>query len=297
MTNDFSLIVGMGFGQAVYKPVLESLGRRVVTVDADLTKGADFTTVDQAIAAYGHFGTVNICTPNFTHEPVARTIANHADIVFVEKPGVIDAESWIRLVNEFESTRFMMVKNNQYRDEIAEFRKLAAQSETVIVRWDNKNRIPNPGSWFTTKEKSFGGVSRDLIPHMFSYFTTLTDFTQSSKLDSKLVQQHQLTDLTDTDYGVVNYAGIHDVDDYCEARYIVDDCIWTLTANWKNNQEDDSSITFNLPNSSKKFALGLCPEEAYKKMIVAAIGNFTNDDFWKDQFYQDAWIHRQVTRL
>ena len=75
MANNLSLIVGMGFGQAVYQPVLKNLGMQVITVDP--VKSADFKTVEDAIAAHGHFLTVNICTPNFTHEDIARQVAPH----------------------------------------------------------------------------------------------------------------------------------------------------------------------------------------------------------------------------
>ena len=54
-----SLIIGMGIGQ-LYKSVLTELGSTVVTVDADVNKGADFTDVVSAITSYGTFDTVHI---------------------------------------------------------------------------------------------------------------------------------------------------------------------------------------------------------------------------------------------
>ena len=174
-----SLIIGMGIGQ-LYKTVLTELGYEVVTVDAH--KDADYMDVRDAIADYNCFDTVHICTPNFTHTMLARTAAVHgAKIVFVEKPGVQDHTVWESLVNDFPQTKFMMVKNNQYRDEIEKFRSLAQQSTTVKITWNNYNRIPKPGSWFTNRSLSFGGVSRDLIPHMLSYYCALTDYKKGNK--------------------------------------------------------------------------------------------------------------------
>lgn len=290
-----ALIIGMGFGRAVYKPVLEELGYQVITVDP--IQPADFLTVEAAIDAHKHFNTVNICTPNFTHEPLARTIAPYADIVFVEKPGVKDHYAWQQMVIDNPTCRFMMVKNNQFRDTIDQFKTLADQSNTVRVVWNNKNRIPNPGSWFTTKDLAFGGVSRDLIPHMFSYYTALTDYTKGNKLYATAVQRHSLDTVNDTDYGTVNKNGTYDVDDFCEFEFKNGNTTWVLTANWKDDKADDVYISFDMKNSAAKFVLGLCPESAYKAMIENAVNNLNNNDFWQEQLAQDIWIHKQIEKL
>jgi predicted dehydrogenase len=290
-----ALIIGMGFGRAVYKPVLEELGYQVITVDP--VQPADFLTVDDAVVAHKHFDTVNICTPNFTHELLARAVAPYADIVFVEKPGVKDHYAWRQMVIDNPTTHFMMVKNNQYRDTIEQFKLLADQSHTVRVVWNNKNRIPNPGSWFTTKERAFGGVSRDLMPHMLSYYVALTDYDKGNKLYATALQRHELKNITDTDYGRIDYNGTYDVDDFCEFEFKNGDTTWVLTANWKDDKADDVYISFDMKNSAAKFVLGLCPEEAYKVMIENAVTNLNNNEFWKEQLAQDIWIHKQIENL
>jgi predicted dehydrogenase len=288
-----ALIIGLGFGQAVYLPVLTQLGYEVITVDMDTSKGADFSNLDDAIRVHSKFDTVNICTPNFTHIKLARAIAPYADIVFVEKPGVKDHYAWQQMVIDNPMTRFMMVKNNQYRDSIKQFKTLADQSHTIRVVWNNKNRIPNPGSWFTTKKLAFGGVSRDLIPHMLSYYVALTDYTKGNKLYATAVQRHSLETINDTDYGIVNKNGTYDVDDFCEFEFSNNNKKWILTANWKDDQSDDVYISFD----DAKFMLGLCPEEAYKAMIENAVDNLNNNEFWLEQLQQDLWIHKQIENL
>ena len=288
-----ALIIGLGFGQAVYKPVLLELGYEVVTVDMDTSKGADFSNLDDAIRVHSNFDTVNICTPNFTHIELARKVATCSKIVFVEKPGVVNSEAWRWLCADYPQTRFMMVKNNQYRDTIDQFKKLADNSLIVKVVWNNKNRIPNPGSWFTTKELAFGGVSRDLIPHMLSYYVALTDYTKGNKLYSNAIQRHELETITDTDYGRVDHNGTYNVDDFCEFEFSNNGTKWILTANWKNDKSDDVYISFD----DTKFPLGLCPEEAYKAMIENAVENLNNNEFWKEQLQQDLWIHKQIENL
>jgi hypothetical protein len=157
-----SLIVGMGIGN-LYKDVLAKLGHEVVTVDNNPNVKADFTDVDPALLS-GPFDTVHICTPNYTHENIARLAAPLAKIVFIEKPGVESSSAWGDLITDFPDTRFMMVKNNMWRNNIPELAASASIAKTVNIRWIRKNCIPHPGSWFTTRKLAYGGVSRDLMP-------------------------------------------------------------------------------------------------------------------------------------
>lgn len=290
-----SLVVGMGFGQ-LYKDVLIGMGAEVITVDP--FRVADFTSVGLAIAAHGQFDTVNICVPNHLHEEIARAVGPHSKIVFVEKPGLRTSQDWIKLVEDIPQTRFMMVKNNQYRAEIKRFAAQLNQSTSVNIQWDNKNRIPNPGSWFTDKSKAFGGVSRDLIPHMLSYYCALTDWRKGTGTFASATQYHQLADIIDSDYGTVNHEGVYDVDDYCLLEYTTSNNVtWKLGADWKTNTVDDIGISFGGKNSAIRFELGLCPEEAYQTMIATAWDNINNEEFWTEQFDQDVWIHQQIENL
>jgi predicted dehydrogenase len=288
-----ALIIGMGIGQ-LYHSVFSSLGYTIDTVDSALDKNATFKTAD---VITDNYDIAVICTPNFTHELIARTIANKCKIVLIEKPGVQDSKCWSCLITDFPNTRFMMVKNNQYRDTIEQFKTLTDQSHTVRVVWNNKNRIPHPGSWFTTKNLSFGGVSRDLIPHMLSYYVTLTDYKKGNKLYAAAIQRHSLDSVTDTDYGTVNKEGTYNVDDFCEFEFSNNNTKWILSANWKDSKADDVYISFETTGNTAKFVLGLCPEEAYKSMVETAVKNLNNDDFWKDQLQQDLWIHKQIENL
>lgn len=290
-----SLVVGMGIGN-LYKAVLEEIGNHVVTVDLDPNK-ADFTSVDMAVSVHGSFDTVHICTPNFTHMKIARQLAAISKIVFVEKPGVATSEAWAQLVKDYPATRFMMVKNNQFRNEIKHFKNLADQSDVVKVTWNNKNRIPNPGSWFTNKDLAFGGVSRDLIPHMLSYYTCLTDYQAGTKTESWSKQNWQLDQIDSTDYGTVNHSGVYNVDDECKIEFVNGKTKWILTANWRSLEEDNISICFGMKYSAVIEKLGLCPEIAYQTMIEQAIENINNDEFWQRQLAQDMWIHQQIETL
>ena len=289
-----SLVVGMGIG-ALYAKVLTNLGIQVVTVDKDPSKGATYTSVGEAIARHGRFLTSHICTPNYTHQSVAENLVDNTDIIFVEKPGFKTAEDWQSFVRAHPKIRIMMVKNNQWRDNFATFEEYYAQSYTVEFNWINYDRVPNPGSWFTEKALSWGGVSRDLMPHLLSIFSKL-ESKYDRHSDPLINEQHRwdLADLLRTDYGTVNPSGVYDVDDRYSIQFVTQNREIKFVADWRSLNNDDIGIRFHMDGDIKVVPLGLCPEEAYQNMIAAAIKNLRNDAFWANELAQDIWIHRMI---
>ena len=162
----------MGFGQ-LYKDVLTKMGHNVITVDRDQSKNADFVELTTALAAHSPFDTAHICVPNHLHFKVAQKVAPHSKIVFVEKPGVESTNHWRILNNLNKPTKFMMTKNNMWRDSIKEMYDKALKSDVVQINWINKDRIPSPGTWFTDKKFAMGGVEKDLLPHLISLFVAM----------------------------------------------------------------------------------------------------------------------------
>ena len=285
----------MGIG-SLYAKILRELGHNVITVDQDVSKNADVLSIDDAVLKLYMFDTVHICTPNFTHEPIARRLAPISKIIFIEKPGVATKADWIKLVTDFPDTRFIMVKNNMWRSNINEFEKLANSAKKVNIRWLRKNCIPNPGSWFTTKKLAFGGVSRDLMPHLLSLYIAMNrDWNQENVSGNSAVQCWNLKDIDSTEYGTVNPEGTYNVDDVNVINF---GNKWKCEANWRNMLMDDSSVEFIIEdNSVVKLELGWCPEDAYIKMITDTITNLENPYFWINQFKIDCWIHEQIEKF
>ena len=286
-----SLVIGMGIGE-LYKSVLTSLDFEVVTVDTSPDKNADFTSVEDALKLHGNFDTVNVCTPNFTHKEITQQVAPYSKVVFVEKPGFKNSAEWKTVCDSFPNTRIMMVKNNMWRDNILKMQSFAALGQKVNINWIRKNCIPNPGSWFTNKELAYGGVSRDLMPHLLSLYIAMNPEwrkTSASKQFSK--QQWQLDEIDSTDYGVINHQGTHNVDDYSVLEYGEK---WHLEANWRDMTKEESCVSFN---DSIVVELGWCPESAYYNMIKDAVDNLNNNEFWQEQLEQDIWIHKQIEAL
>lgn len=285
-----ALIVGMGFGKIVYGSIYDKLGWDVTYVDA-VNPDADYTEIPQDKT----FDTAHICTPNYTHFDLANAAAKVSKIVFVEKPGVKNVDQWDKLCSYNPTTKFMMTKNNQHRwsdEEIVELQKQAQNAESIKIYWINSDRVPRPGSWFTNKKLAYGGVSRDLMPHLLSIYQVLFKDWKSNSMrtHASLNQLWTLEDMTRTDYGDVDLNGTYDVDDFCLLRYQHVE----LCANWRSGNGDDFAVYFD----DNRLELGpLCPESAYETMILCALDNLNNETFWKKQKEMDQWIHRHVATL
>jgi predicted dehydrogenase len=282
---DKALVVGLGMGQQ-YKNWLTELNYNVITVDADSSKGADFLDVASALISHPCFNVVYIGTPNFTHEAIARQVAEHTRLLIIEKPGVATAAAWEKLINDFPKTRIMMVKNNQYRVELSGFKDIASISEEVEVCWSRQDGVPF-SPWFTDKDKAFGGVGRDLMPHLLSFYTAITNFDSGVLINSEALDK--------------NNTGI---DDSAKLSYNNKGVKWTCYASWKNNIKDEFYIKFIVGYKAIKFdlgdymtAFGGCPAGPYISMIKKAVNNLDNDQYWQHQLQQDKWIHTQMEKL
>jgi len=292
-----SLVIGLGFGQ-LYVDVLKRMGHEVITVDINADLKPDFTELTTAISTHAPFDTAHVCVPNYLHYKTALKVAGHSKIVFVEKPGVETIEHWRLLTNLNKSTRFMMTKNNQWRENIGQIIKNCEASDLVQINWVNKNRIPGPGTWFTNKSKAFGGVSRDLLPHLISIMMSANknNYKDFELHKYRLEQRWSLSDCTGTDYGVVKQDGVYDVDDSAVMELTNGEKTYILYANWKSNLMDDVSINFykNGESHLKGINLGLCPEKAYENMIKDCLIHLEDDAFWSNQMEQDLWIQERI---
>lgn len=282
--NKTALVIGLSMGRQ-YASWFEQLGYKVVTADIDPAKGAFYTDYADAVR-HQNYDIIYIGTPNWTHEFIARDVVDKTKILLIEKPGFVDSASWKNFVNNNPNTRIFMVKNNQYRLELSGFKDLIKASKRINVVWSRKSGIPS-SPWFKKKDQAFGGVSRDLMPHLLSYYTSLTNYLSGTKLYADAVDRH--------DTGV---------DDFSEIEIKNSNVNWTFTANWQNDKADEHYIEFDFGAYKARFelgdyltAFGGCPASPYMAMIQTAVNNVDNDEFWQQQLEQDTWIHQQVENL
>jgi predicted dehydrogenase len=283
-----ALVVGLGIG-SMYAQQMRGLGYQVTTVDS--VRPADFISAQEAVKN-NCYDIATISTPNFTHYDIANIIAPHCGIVLVDKPGVENVNQWQFLRNTYPNTRIAMVKNNQWRPDVSMWRTLLPHARTVHINWINHDRVPNPGSWFTNRKLAWGGVHRDLMPHLLSIFAAIVpQYHQASVLKQQLHQEWQLSDLLRSDYGVVNKDGVYDVDDVAHLELILMGRKYSLTADWRSLSRDDIGLTFECDDGSvRSFALGLCPSQVYSDMFADCVAQRANDAFWQTQYDMDVWI-------
>ena len=291
-----ALVVGLGIGQ-LYVQELKKLDYDVVTVDMDPSKNATYQLIDQALEH--KYDVAHVCTPNTSHEQLAYRIAEQANIIFVEKPGLETEQRWHGLINAFPYKRITMIKNNQWRPQVQEWRDLLPTTRFVKLHWINYDRVPSPGSWFTRQALSWGGVSRDLMPHLLSIVAAVlpNEFDQKMPEYSMTQQRWRLRDLTATSYGTVNAQGVYDVDDIAQAEFKYRDIRVSVQADWRSLDEDDVSVKIYTPDLVSKFELGLCPDYVYGRMIADCVDNIDNDAFWYWQQRCDLWIHRVIDAI
>ena len=276
--NMKALVIGLGMGRQ-YWSWFYQMGYDITTVDADPNKQAKYLSVQDALVQM--YDIVYIGTPNYTHEPIAHAVADHAHIVLVEKPGLADADSWQKLVDKFPKTRFVMVKNNQHRSEMPGFAKLAAMAEGGKIVWSRRDGIPQ-GAWFLNPKQAFGGVSRDLMPHLLSIYYNLNIIKESRS------------------YKTLEDNSNVGIDTFCEIQYGT----WRLIACWQNHSKDEFYIEFIINGKAIRFdigdtftAFGGCPGGPYMSMINTLQENANNNEYWLHENGVDLWIHQQLESL
>ena len=264
-----ALLAGYGgIGSNVYFPELCKLGYEVSVLDNRIPN-IKFNDISQVTEAYD---LAVVSTPNFTHMDIAEKLAETGTKrIFVDKPGFIDAYAWSHLCYKYPETKFHLVKNNLFRDNYGDVLELMKTKDVigVDISWISNNRIPNPGSWFTTKKLAFGGISRDLMPHLYCFAIKLFGMSKLKKTLFKQAsyQRWNLRSITSTDYGVVNTSGIYNVDDTALAVANVGNISLKLSASWKEGYDKQSITLFFRDGTTYEWTFGLCPAEAYGEML------------------------------
>lgn len=273
-----ALVVGLGIGQ-VYVEQLTQRGFEVITVDSNPNKNADYQTI-QEIPADLKFEISIIATPNFLHFGMANQIAPRSNVVLVEKPGFRNVSELQEMKKRYPKTCFFVVKNNLFRDDLTEFIKSICENWNsyyrVDIRWENTKRIPSPGGWFTNKKFSWGGVHRDLMPHLINELQVFC----SNLFETKLIpgrahclrgQRYTLEEARNlSEYGEINLNSdaVYDVDDWAAILFSHQGVGIVVYADWATQKDSFIGVrAFKNNGDIEEFELGLCPNECYGLMI------------------------------
>lgn len=275
------LIIGLGIGQ-VYLEQARKRNWETVTVDVNPDAGADFQNLADVT---GEFDLAVIAVPNFLHYPLAEMCAKFCRSIIVEKPGFRTFAEFDELRTKYPGTFISIAKNNVYRKRLpVYFENIAAhwdQIKKIEFLWYSKNRIPHPGGWFTDKSKSWGGVSRDLTPHLINEYQMLARELYDSvaipgRATFNMRQNFTLEQAQNSasDYGSCRIGpdAVYDVDDqaWIELSHLGVEIF--IEANWKTDSEDFQGIRVHFKDGTRnEYFLGLCPDECYGIMMDRAI--------------------------
>ena len=293
MVHKTVCVVGLGIGK-LYVDACKRLEWTVITVDQNATLSADYLSVDD-IPDNIQIDMGIVCTPNYTHLRVARQLGyKHAINIVVEKPGFFCLGDWLGFQQQYPISRLWMVKNNQFRTLFEDLQ--GKQIEKIQLLWLNKNRIPGAGSWFTDKYKSYGGVSRDLMPHLISVAQrSLGRCIASDDFVAQFHQQYEIKQLqNDSTYGNYNADGIYDVDDCAYFSSKVDDVPIECFASWKLDIDTDVvEWRFKIKGGANlTYGVGLCPESAYETMLQEYM--FATPETYQQHQQYDEEIHKII---
>lgn len=141
---------------------------------------------------------VVIATPNDTHAEYSVRALERGIHVLCEKPAAITTEEIQNVVKVAGSNHGIYVPGfvNRFRHDICKMRNMVSRNEigdiiSVKSGWLRKSGLPRPGTWFTNKKHSGGGVLIDLGSHvidicsMFFGNASPTGVSLSTKTDSK----------------------------------------------------------------------------------------------------------------
>lgn len=144
-----------------------------------------------------------IATPNYTHAPYSKKLLEHNVDVMCEKPvalSEVEIREVLNLANQNNLIYFPGMVN-RYRDDVQRMLKLVKEKKIGSVKeieagWIRKNGVPRPGTWFTKRCLSGGGVLVDLGAHILDICFMLIENEQplKCKLEASICDDNRITE-------------------------------------------------------------------------------------------------------
>ncbi len=116
---------------------------------------------------------VIIATPNKTHAQYSLNMLNHGISVLCEKPVALHAEEIDQIKQAETEHNVIYIPGfvNRFRNDIQRIFEIVDSGsigdiKSVNACWVRRSGVPRPGTWFTNKKMSGGGVLVDLGSHI-----------------------------------------------------------------------------------------------------------------------------------
>jgi predicted dehydrogenase len=186
-------IIGCGWiSNKAYLPVLKQLnGVNIIAIfDIDRQK-VEKCAAEFDISHYyfsendffqGPIDAVIITTPNYSHAEYAFKAIKNNKHVLCEKPIVIKTIDYLKIIDEAKKRKLVFIPAfvNRFRNDVAKLFEIIDNNvigsiKSINAGWIRRSGYPRPGSWFTNKDLSGGGVLIDLGPHVLDICLALFD--------------------------------------------------------------------------------------------------------------------------
>ncbi|MBN2545003.1 MAG: Gfo/Idh/MocA family oxidoreductase [Spirochaetes bacterium] len=229
---------------------------------------------------------VSICTPTYTHADIIENAVLQNKHILCEKPVAMNSHETKKIIKTMEGykKKFMVMFNNRYRDENIWIKKRIEEGavgdiKLIDIQWLRTKRLMNK-QWLFKKDKSGGGVLRDLGVHLIDLVLWLIKDRKNFHVDG-----HSLR---------VNPYENSDVEDLVSAMIVIDDkIIINLKTGWTLKLNSPVKVNLNvygdrgeISNSDYKGE----QSDAYKKLIDDFIVTIMENREVDHKIYLDAML-------
>lgn len=205
-------IIGAGWITSnVYIPILTKMENVVIKAICDLNKDVlnsikkehGITYVYDSIEDFikCDIDAALIAVPNYLHAEISTILLNNNINVFCEKPIALCEYDIRTMINIAKSKGLIFMPSfaNRYREDVSKMLNLIKKSNIgtpieIKAEWSRNRGVPRPGSWFTQKKYSGGGVLVDLGSHVLDVCLCICGCKQI-KLCHLIKKQHDIDEI------------------------------------------------------------------------------------------------------
>jgi len=231
--------------------------------------------VDIMLKNHKDLDIVSVCTPNFTHVPIAIKILENNMNVHCEKPVALNGEQAKYLLEaQKKSKKTIMVGLNNRFTNTSYYAKQCIENGLLgdiyhmKCGWRRRRGIPGKGSWFTNKQLSGGGPLIDLGVHYLDLAMYFLGFPKLTSVTGAIYSEFENNNSRNAwNYGQKS-AGIYNVEDFA-AGFLrtINGATIEFEFSWASNIEKEYNYYEILGNKG-----GICYKNNEMKIFTEQYG-------------------------
>lgn len=239
---------------------------------------------------------VVVAAPNYTHGFYSIMALNSGIHVLCEKPITIHEDEIYKVARLAKENNlvFMPAFVNRFRSDVKELLGKIHQVGTISsikAGWLREEGVPKPGSWFTHKKYSGGGVLADLGPHVIDIcLNMISDHDMRDLRKLKAYMSSSVIDLSKKAkwFGVkLSENLIPDVEDSFKGVCEINQCRLMLLLSWNSGQKGDCTF-FDVRGDRGKLLLKTLFGYSENSMWGSSTLQFSGTNGQKENFYLES---------